>query len=237
MRRILLTALSAFALALPAAAQPTWIAESVLVEPRFPTASDPIRLTLAGRGQCVSFHPRYEDATGAVVVDIELHDCVSVPGYHPIRDTVEIGPLPAGRHVVEVPTWTNPPAVLRESIEVSPDDGRLHLRAADEDHFVVEASFRLPGETGLRTAPGVRHTRDAGSFYFFDPENVEVTAKIVDGRAVNGHWWVFLANMTTLELEIEVTRCPPDGLPVPCVTKTYVQPPGQNRNFLDTSTF
>lgn len=237
MRKILLCALFAAALALPAAAQPTWIAESILVEPRFPTASDPIRLTLVGRGQCVSFRPRYEDATGTVVLDIELYDCVSVPGYFPIRETFEIGPLPAGRHAVEVPTWTDPPAVVREPFEVSPDDGRLHLHAADEDHFDIGVSFRLPGESGLRPAPGVRLTRDAGCFYFFDPENVEVTAKVVDGRAVNGHWWVFLASMTTLELEIEVTRCPPEGLGVPCVTKTYVQPPGQNRNFLDTSTF
>ncbi|MEA2559941.1 MAG: hypothetical protein QOH06_1445 [Acidobacteriota bacterium] len=450
MRKILLSALFAFALALPAAAQPTWRLGGVLVEPRHPTASDSITLTVVGDGQCYVFNPVYDETTGSVVVNLEPQDCVSVPGYFPIRETFAIGPLPAGRHLVEIPVgndgfgrtwselfevgedtalglgedfyvrvhWSNPrdgssgsghalrlardsgafwffypdnlevtikvldgrainghwwvfiasmtdvqfeveisreggpvktyvqtaganrnfidinasftegsqpgsapdiavypehptaadlvhvqvavlntepgiaftgmeghalvfndnshaypageperplhrytagatagplaPGVYRvdvrlddvhefgrtfEVIPASPASPALRLGEADEDHTDIKVSYRIPGETHFATAPGVPLTRDSAYFYFFDRENAEVTAKVLDGRGVNGHWWVFLANMTTVELEIEVTHCPPQAPPAYGITKTYVQPPGQNRNFLDTSTF
>jgi hypothetical protein len=452
MRKILLCALVASSLALPALAQPTWRLAGVLIEPRHPTPSDPIRITVTGEGQCYNLDPVYHEATGSVVVEMEPQSCVAAPLYFPQRATFEIGPLPAGQHFVEIPVGDDAPDLIwRELFEVgedttrldlgedfqvrvhwsipgngssgpghavplardsgafwffSPDnleitikvlDGRainghwwvfiasmtdvqfeveisraggpvktyvqtaganrnfidinasfekgpqlgsapdiavhpehptaadpvhvevavlntepdivftgmegrslffdyssweypaggppppppllrhtarttagplapgvyrvdvrkdgihefgqsfevtkfaaspaLRLGEASEDHFDIEVSYRIPGEAHFRAAPAVPLTRDSAYFYFFDRENVEVTAKVLDGRGVNGHWWVFLANMTTVELEIEVTRCPPDGLPVPCVTKTYVQPPGQNRNFLDTSTF
>jgi len=153
-----------------------------------------------------------------------------------LRFTAETtaGPLAPGIHAVDF--RLDKEHFVGRTFEVTPASPGLRLRRAD-DLFDIEVSYRLPGEAGFAAAPGTPLTADAGYFYFFDPSNVEVTAKIVDGRAVNKHWWVFLANMTTVELKIEVTHCPPDAPPAYCITKTYVQPPGQNRNFLDTSTF
>lgn len=207
----------------------------IAVDPERPTAADPVHvevavlntepdLTYDGRsGQRFGFHYNtyfYPDL---------------IPPLQPFTAGTTAGPLAPGVYTVEV--LKDGLHDFGRTFEVTAASPALRLRETDEDHFDIEVSFRLPGESQLRSAPGVPLTRDAGYFYFFDRENAEVTVKIVDGHAVNGHWWVFLASMTTLELEIEVTRCPPEGLAVPCVTKTYVQPAGQNRSFLDTSTF
>ena len=43
--------------------------------------------------------------------------------------------------------------------------------------------------TGAGTALPL--TADTGAFWFFDPANVEVLLKVLDGRPVNGQFWVF----------------------------------------------
>jgi hypothetical protein len=45
----------------------------------------------------------------------------------------------------------------------------------------------------------------SGYFWFFDPGNVEVTAKALDGCAENGHEWIFMAGMTTMRVQVRVT--------------------------------
>ena len=39
----------------------------------------------------------------------------------------------------------------------------------------------------------------------FDPSNIELTVKLLDGTAINGHWWVYWSHMTSLEVWLEVT--------------------------------
>ena len=41
--------------------------------------------------------------------------------------------------------------------------------------------------------------------YFFDPDNVEVLIKVLDGCGVNGHRWVFVAPVTDLAFNLVVT--------------------------------
>ena len=45
--------------------------------------------------------------------------------------------------------------------------------------------------------------------YFFDRNNAEVLIKVLDGCAINGHRWVFVAPVTSLAFNIEVEL--PDG--------------------------
>ncbi len=45
--------------------------------------------------------------------------------------------------------------------------------------------------------------------YFFDRNNAEVLIKVLDGCAINGHRWVFVAPVTTLAFNLSIT--PPDG--------------------------
>ncbi len=47
-------------------------------------------------------------------------------------------------------------------------------------------------------------TEDTTSFWFFEPENLEVIAKVLDGCRTNGHFWVFAAGLTDVATEVEV---------------------------------
>ena len=48
-------------------------------------------------------------------------------------------------------------------------------------------------------------TPDTGAFWFFDPENVELIVKVLEGCSVNGSWWVFATGLTDVEVELVVT--------------------------------
>lgn len=50
-----------------------------------------------------------------------------------------------------------------------------------------------------------RSGRDAGEFWVFSANNLEIVLKVVDGRAVNGHYWVFVASLTDVEFTLEVS--------------------------------
>jgi hypothetical protein len=46
---------------------------------------------------------------------------------------------------------------------------------------------------------------DSGIFWFFDPENWEMLVKVLDGCALNGHYWIFAAATTNVEYTLRVT--------------------------------
>ena len=72
-----------------------------------------------------------------------------------------------------------------------------------ENRFRIDVNWRnhvgLPG-VGLP----VQLTPETGYFWFFDESNVETLVKVLDGCANNGHYWVFLAGLTDVEVEITV---------------------------------
>jgi len=75
-------------------------------------------------------------------------------------------------------------------------------------------------------------TGDSGLFWFFDPANLELTVKVIDGCGVNGHRWVFLSGLTNVEVTTTVTDTEGGA------KKTYSNP--LNRNFrpvFDTAAF
>ncbi|HSG40648.1 MAG TPA: beta-propeller fold lactonase family protein, partial [Thermoanaerobaculia bacterium] len=53
--------------------------------------------------------------------------------------------------------------------------------------------------------PGALLPNTNGYFWFFNPENVEVAVKVLDGRGVNGHYWVYYASLTNVEFTLTVT--------------------------------
>jgi hypothetical protein len=72
-----------------------------------------------------------------------------------------------------------------------------------EGRFVVTATRRLPGSDPTAAKP-LPMTADTGAFWFFGPSNLELVIKVLDGRAVNGHFWVFFASLTDVEFDLEV---------------------------------
>lgn len=81
-------------------------------------------------------------------------------------------------------------------------------QADDESLCLNHGRFRVTGEwstggAGAR-AGAVTLTADTGFFWFFDPANVEVVAKVLDGCGVNGHVWVFAAGLTDVRVALIV---------------------------------
>jgi hypothetical protein len=71
--------------------------------------------------------------------------------------------------------------------------------------FRVRVQFTDP-RTGV-TAPAmaIPRTDQSGTFWFFDPANVELVVKVLDGRPLTGHFWVFYGALSDVEYQITVT--------------------------------
>ena len=98
--------------------------------------------------------------------------------------------------------------------------GRYSLCLGGE-RFHVTARSRMPSGGPLNSAGTAPFTADSGSFWFFDPVNLELSVKILDACALNDKFWVFAAGTTTLEVELHVLDTVTGAL------KKYVNPPGQ----------
>src|SRR5512143_8462 len=57
--------------------------------------------------------------------------------------------------------------------------------------FQVRVDWRVPSQGTSGVGTGVALTGDTGYYWFFSPNNIELVLKVVDGRAVNGMFWVF----------------------------------------------
>lgn len=95
--------------------------------------------------------------------------------------------------------------------------------------FRVQVAWRALGTSGIGQA--VPLTADAGYFWFFTSNNVELVVKVVDGRALNGRFWVFFGAMSDVEYTITVTDTQTGAI------RTYQNPQGQLRSDADTSAF
>lgn len=78
-----------------------------------------------------------------------------------------------------------------------------HSLCLNGGRYRVEADWRKPdGERGRARA--VSLTGASGYFWFFDPTNVEILTKVLDGCGVNDHTWSFSAGLTNLEVDLFV---------------------------------
>ena len=96
--------------------------------------------------------------------------------------------------------------------------------------FRVEAFWR-DFQGGFGPGRAVSLTADTGYFWFFDPANVEVIVKALDGQGVNGHHWVFYGALSTVEYTLTVTDTATGA------ARRYVNPPGRLGSVGDTTAF
>ena len=75
----------------------------------------------------------------------------------------------------------------------------------DGGRFQLSLTYSDPRRGLAGTARGVPLTDDSGYFWFFDSDNVEVVVKVLDGRATNGHYWVFYGGLTDVGFTLSVT--------------------------------
>ena len=72
---------------------------------------------------------------------------------------------------------------------------------------------------------------DTKAFWFFSPENVDLVIKVVDGRAINGKFWVFYGSLTNVQYTLTVTDT------LTGAQKTYTNAQGQTASGSDTQAF
>ena len=69
--------------------------------------------------------------------------------------------------------------------------------------FQVEVDWEdAEGRTGRGTAE--RLTARSGDFWFFDPANIELVVKVLDGCSINGHYWVYAVGLTDVAVRMTV---------------------------------
>lgn len=99
------------------------------------------------------------------------------------------------------------------------------------DRFQVSATWQT-GNGASGSAQGVEITADTGYQWFFDPKNVETVIKVIDACSLNGHYWVFAAGLTNVQVELTVRDTQTGAV------KSYVNPQGKPfKPILDTAAF
>ncbi len=72
---------------------------------------------------------------------------------------------------------------------------------------------------------------DTKGFWFFTPEDIDVTVKVLDARGLNGKFWVFVGSLTTEAYTVTVTDT------LTGATRTYTNAAGQTASQADTGAF
>lgn len=113
------------------------------------------------------------------------------------------------------------------------DDQRFEVKV--EWHDFTPNPFFVPGlatsgegqAVHLEPATNV----DTGFFWFYDEDDVELVVKIIDGRQINQHFWVFVGSLTNVEYTLRVTDTETGRI------AQYFNPPGDRTVVEDTSAF
>jgi fructoselysine-6-P-deglycase FrlB-like protein len=69
-------------------------------------------------------------------------------------------------------------------------------------------SVTAPAEVALFSSSSARllaQNGDSRQLYFFDPDNTELTVKVLNACGVNGRYWVFASGLTNVQVLVTVT--------------------------------
>ena len=101
----------------------------------------------------------------------------------------------------------------------------------DEVGFLVSASVSgWSGTFPAKVAPSLT-TANTGFSWFFNPENIELAVKVLDGRALNGNFWFLYGGLSDVEYEITLTDT------VTGSAAEYTNPKGSICGHVDTGPF
>jgi hypothetical protein len=216
------------------------------VSPSLPTTQDDLVLEAV----TICFNPLAPPTIVGKTITLTYNtDLVPPPcafGLPPLVSPFPLGKLAAGSYTVRVVADDTVISTLAFQVgapatAIDLASGRFRVRVAR----IADCS---PGPLCLPAkleVPLVRTSDNSAYGWFYDSTNVEVTTKILDGRALTGHFWVFIASMTDRRFIVTITDLhnpafcvdtasaePPAGR-APCVTRDYFATDGTNRNYID----
>ena len=74
----------------------------------------------------------------------------------------------------------------------------------NHERFQIEVSW-VGHDSFIGVGQAVPLSSDTGYFWFFSDSNVELVVKVLDGRWLNDHFWVFYGALSDVEYTITVT--------------------------------
>ena len=94
--------------------------------------------------------------------------------------------------------------LAQASGDCEPGAGRLCLH---EGRFSVDVEFTDPNDMQTKAGQVVSSltTKETGFFWFFSRTNVELAAKVLDGRALTGKYWFLYGGLSDVEYTITLT--------------------------------
>jgi hypothetical protein len=99
------------------------------------------------------------------------------------------------------------------------------------NRFQVSVVWSVPSQGTSGQGMATPITGDTGHFWFFSPNNIELVLKVLDGRSINGKFWVFYGALSNVEYTITVTDTQTGAV------KTYFNPNGTLASVADTAAF
>jgi hypothetical protein len=176
-----------------------------LIVPTDARSGEEVRLTVRGLSQClfapVPFPQPMDDH---ILLSLLSFPCSS-PGERVYETTFSIASLAPGDYPIYL--FDAQFRLLRSSLRVWDAAGCV---PSDIELCLGNGRFRLTvhwaafdGSTGQGHPIPLRD--DSGLFWFFDPANVELTVKVLDGCGLNERYWVFVSSGSTVEYDLTVT--------------------------------
>lgn len=173
------------------------------LRPAVPTTFDDLTLAvtadvngvLCGRALTLAyFAPQSKDL---VLYAVTLDSDVACPAaVEPFTFEFPLGKLAAGAHTVGVSVPGDDPqfeSLLSFQVAVTPAS---HVTLHGRFDVAVQWQDFAGGQGIGRPVP--RKTRDSALLWFFAADNWEMLVKVLDGCAVNGHWWILGSGATNV---------------------------------------
>lgn len=74
----------------------------------------------------------------------------------------------------------------------------------DDGRYLARVAWKAP-VAHAGDASGLPLSPDTGAFWFFDPDNIELIVKAIDGGGTNGHEWIYYGALSNVEYSLDVT--------------------------------
>ena len=133
----------------------------------------------------------------------------------------------------KVSAWSGEVSATTGAVSGACRTGEQYLCLA-EGRFEVQAHWKnhlQEGDFGIATSVPIEVSDESGMFWFFNSSNIELVVKTLDGRGINGHYWVFFGALSNVEYWVTVRDTEGGG------RRTYHNPPAENCGQSDTMAF
>ena len=144
----------------------------------------------------------YHNPPGELCGQADVNAFIEVP------DVGASAPTSVRSNSAGVAPWLNrsgaPSAGTGQMGPCEEDEATLCLQ---EGRFAVQVEWDTPNEpgvTGVGSPLPSLGTNETGFFWFFEPGNVELSIKLLDGRAINDSFWFFWGGLSDVSYRILV---------------------------------